>query len=722
MNNPKCFDPCPVDASQNAPGSENPSHSRQALKHGGHFLVLADDGFMPLQLGSAYGLWDRDTRSINRWEMLLNGEPLRLLRQDASESVFAHFAYGNNKTGDLREQVILVDREIVIADERVHERITLTNFEVTPVEVVFDILHNADFVDMFEVRGTTRPARGEHLACVVASDKSAISFAYRGLDQRHMRASIEYQTVKPQALQTCGARFKLALAAGKTATIEIVISTELEGDKPQAAAPRFALALAAARTSYSDWRSQGATITTSNELLNAVLERGYRDLYILRQPTPKGGCLAAGIPWFSVAFGRDQCVTGLQTLPFLQELSKEILLLLAAYQGTVDDPWMEQVVGAIMHELRLGEMARLREIPFVPYYGTVDATQLFLMLLCRYVKWTGDLKLARRLWKHVKLAQRYIRGATIGGFICYGANKNALSNKGWKDSGDSVMHRDGALAEGPIALCEAQGYLYAAWTGLADLATQLGYTRQSRTFARKAATLKKRFNRDFWMEDRRFIALALDGKGKQCGVVSSNPGHLLDTGILDEDKAKAVAEALGKPDMFCGWGIRTLSSSERRYNPMSYHDGSVWPHDNSLIMPGLCQTGQQALAHDVLRGMLAAAESDSEHRLPELFCGFERKPGDRSPVRYPVSCVPQAWAAGTMFLMLSACLGLQPDARKRELRIVHPSLPHWLESVTVSKLRVADAVVDLQFQHVFGGEVRCWVSRKWGDVTVIVER
>jgi glycogen debranching enzyme len=722
MSKNQCFDPCPVEATQNAPGSDNPSHSRQALKHGGHFLVLADDGFMPLQLGAAYGLWDRDTRYINRWEMLLNGEPLRLLRQDSSESFAAHLTYGNNKAGDLREQVVLVDREIVIADERVHERITLTNFEVTPVDVVFDILHGVDFADMFEVRGAKRPARGEHLASVVPHDKSAITFAYRGLDERHMRASIEYPTVQPQALQACGARFKLALDAGQKAVIEVVISTELDGDTAAAPALRFEQALAGARQSYADWRSQGATITTSDALVNAVLERGYRDLYILRQPTPKGGCLAAGIPWFSVAFGRDQCVTGLQTLPFLPELAREILQVLAAYQGTVDDPWMEQVVGAIMHELRLGEMARLREIPFVPYYGTVDATQLFLMLLGRYVKWTGDLKFARRVWKHVKLAQRYIRGATIRGFICYGANKNALSNKGWKDSGDSIMHRDGTLAEGPIALCEAQGYLYAAWTGLSNLALELGYTRQSRTFARKAALLKKRFNRDFWMEDRRFVALALDGKGKQCGVVSSNPGHLLDTGILDEDKVHAVAEGLGKPDMFCGWGIRTLSSTEARYNPMSYHDGSVWPHDNSLTMPGLCQTGHHALAHDVMRGMLAAAESDSERRLPELFSGFERKPGDRSPVRYPVSCVPQAWAAGTMFLMLSACLGLQPDARKRELRVVRPSLPHWLEDVSVTKLRVGDAIVDLHFQRVFGGDVRCWVSRKWGDVTVIVER
>jgi glycogen debranching enzyme len=429
-----------------------------------------------------------------------------------------------------------------------------------------------------------------------------------------------------------------------------------------------------------------------------MIDQAGRDIFLLRQPTPKGPCLSAGLPWYAVAFGRDQAVTGMQIVSFAPGLSKQILKVLAAYQGTKNDKFTEEAPGRILHELRLGEMARCREIPFIPFYGTIDATPLWLLLLNRYVDTTGDIALARELWPNVERALDYLEKSTsdtTGGFLFYGGQgKSALSNQCWKDSGDSIMYKNGVLAKQPIATCEVQGYLFEAFSATARLAKALGHDEVSARLEGKAAALKVNFQKYFWLPQQKFVALALDGDAKPCSVISSNPGHLLNSGILERDMQDAVVSRLMQNDMYSGWGIRTLSSEEVKYNPMSYHDGTVWPHDNAMTIEGMAATGHPKEACTVMSSLIDAAATASDSRLPELFCGFPRTQFD-GPVPYPVSCVPQAWAAGSIFEMLKATLGIYPH--QDQIVVKNPALPHGVNKLTVDNLKCGDKSVNLSF-------------------------
>ncbi len=688
---------------------------------------------MPLSKGepAPFGLFRDDTRYLSGWQVYINGTHPRLLASEIDKGFTAKFVYGNSKVGDLPEQSLMLSRDLVIADG-LYEQLVVTNFNTHPVDCEIAIVFDADFADMFEVRGSKRPARGTTSGAKIESDKSEpgqaamdgknVSMAYTGLDKYTMRTLLRFRSpgveptitnATPQS-QMPGtiARFPLHLKARESQSIETSCRTwtdarfagspYMSGEKQPYA--NFAEALSKAQSDYQQWRADGATITTSDTALNDILDRAYRDLYILRQGTPRGTCLAAGTPWFACAFGRDQAVTALEMLVMRPDLAREVITILAAYQGTKHDNYTEERPGKILHELRLGEMARLGEIPFKPYYGTVDATPLWLMLVVRYARETGDMQTIKQVWPNVERALAYL-DTEIGdnGYLRYGGKPGAaLSNQGWKDSGDAVMYANGQLARAPIALCEPQGYVYEAWSGLAEIAAQLGHGDLSVKLANRASALKNRFNQDFWMPEKKFVALALDGQGKQCDVISSNPGHLLATGILDDERARAVAGRMMQPDMFCGWGIRTLSASEAAYNPMSYHNGSVWPHDNALAVEGLSSVGMKVEAYKVMEGLKLAAQHQADMRLPELFCGFPRKDAN-APIRYPVSCVPQAWAAGSMFLILSSCLGIKPDAPSKTLRISHPYLPEWLDSVAFKGLKVGDGKVDLRFCHTSDG-------------------
>lgn len=704
--------------------ADNPAHTRLTVKHGALFLVTNEQGMMPGDSRAGYGLYRDDTRFLNRWQFNINGAPLRLLRASVAEGFAGKFVYGNPNLRDIPEQTLLVQQDIVIVEGRLRVRLTVTNFGVADVPARLNIGFGADFYDIFEVRGATRAQRGTQSASVVGGKSRVVRYSYVGLDGVEMATRVSFSSETPISLTENVASLNLSLKHGKehSAVVDVCIES-VSTDAVRLTMPTFEADAALARSQYEAWLTAGATITTGDQIFNELLERSYRDLYILRQPSPRGNCLAAGIPWFTVAFGRDQCIAGMQTVALLPELAREIVEMLAAYQGTIDDDYTAQKIGKIMHELRIGEMARLKEIPFIPYYGTADATQLWLMLLVRVYEWTGDLKFVRRLWPKVKLALSYLDRevrATTGGYVTYGGKPGAaLTNQGWKDSHDSIMYSDGKQAKGPIALCEVQGYLYSAWSGLSKLALALGYRRQSRTLDRQAAALKERFQRDFWMPEKNFVALALDGDGRQCDVVSSNPGHLLGTGILDSDKAHAVAMRLVGTDMFCGWGIRTLSSDEAAYNPMSYHNGSVWPHDNAEAVYNCTRIGRMREAHEVLLGMYHVARNEPGLRLPELFSGFGPYEFD-GHVSYPVSCSPQAWAAGSMFHMLVACLGLHPDAANRELRILGASVPRWLGTVSVTGLRVGQCNVDLEFVSTMDGGTTCRVLRKSGELRVTV--
>jgi glycogen debranching enzyme len=428
----------------------------------------------------------------------------------------------------------------------------------------------------------------------------------------------------------------------------------------------------------------------------------------------------AGLPWYAVPFGRDSLIAALQALPIRPELAKAVIRTMARFQGTKEDAWRDEEPGKIMHEIRFGELARSGQIPFTPYYGTIDATPLFLILIAEVYRFTGDLDFVREFAESAKRAFEWIDkfgDPDRSGYTSYvRKSEKGIDNQGWKDSGESVVHRDGRLAEAPIALCEVQGYVYMARRQWSELFRLLGDNKMAERLAAQAEDLKRRFNRDFWMEDEQFVALALDRQRRQVGTVTSNPGHCLMTGILDEEKARHVASRLLAPDLFNGWGIRTMSSQAVAYNPMSYHNGSVWPHDNSLILLGLQEMGFHEEASRLMEGLISAASHFEDYRLPELFCGYGREEGE--PVPYPVACSPQAWAAGTVFVLLRTMLGLKPEPEQKRI-VLSPVLPDGIGSLRVRRLCVGNGHLDVNLVRA-DGKVHVSVDRNTTGWSVVI--
>lgn len=695
------------------------AHPRNAVKHGSHFLVLDESGLIPSCNTLGYGYYRYDTRHLSSMEIALNDRPLSLLSSDFSKGYGAELLYTNNHSEMAAQQKVTLHRKIVMTDVY-WEQITLENFDFAPLQVELALRFQSDFADIFEVRGTNRPGRGQRM--LPTHERATIFLAYRGLDDVLLETVIEFKNVLPNKISDGEATFLITLPVRQPLDIEICISTRWNQKSPnsQANGATYNEAESIADHSYTSWRADMTTIETDLNMFNVAIENCYRDLYMLRQPTPKGLGIAAGIPWYCALFGRDTAITALQLLPFAPDLARGCIDVLAAYQGEKTDTFRAERCGKILHELRVGEMARLNEIPHSPYYGTVDATQLWLILLCEYVDWTGDVEYAHSMWPHVKSALRFLELATRGGYITYKRESNlGLENQGWKDSGDSVTHKNGVLAEPPIALCEAQGYLYYAWIKVARLAQKLGYNPVAIKLQNRARALKDRFQSDFWMSDENYLAIALDKDGNQVQSVSSNPGHCLWSEILSPEQANLVADRLMSSDLFSGWGIRTLSSEASSYNPLSYHNGSVWPHDNGIICEGLRKLGRPKDILVVLSAMYDAMRRQSDFRLPELFCGFERL-NSAHPIDYPVSCRPQAWAAGAIFQMLRACINLAPDAVNRRLRIVDPVLPGWLNQLRIYGLKLGNAQVDIALRRE-GESTYCTVLRKQGEIRVVIE-
>ncbi|MBS1997819.1 MAG: amylo-alpha-1,6-glucosidase [Cyanobacteria bacterium SZAS LIN-2] len=697
------------------------AHPRLVLKHGNQFMVLDREASIPACNTLGFGYYRNDTRHLSQWEILLDDVALSLLSFDVEKGYAGSFLYTNPQTPTLSQQKLMVQRQILISDT-VYERLVIENFSAEEIAIKLRIKCQSDFADMFEVRGLNRPERGQRMIPTTDRQGRRVFLAYKGADDILLETIVEFDGQKPDSLTQGEATYQLLLPVRTPWVLDIRIYTrDIDSSKNIAETERknFQSLLIAADQQFLDWRGSGAQLSTKAEIVNLTIERSLRDIYILRQSTPKGPGLAAGIPWYCAVFGRDSAIAAMQLVPFYPEIARECIEVLAAYQGTQTDEFRAERPGKIMHELRLGELARLNIIPHTPYYGTVDATSLWLIALERYLQWTGDLQFAERLWPNVQHALTWLENNGDGYLSYKRESPQGLENQGWKDSGNSICHLNGSLAIPPIALCEAQGYLYASLLAIANIGDMLGHSQIGAYLRLKAKTLKVNFINDFWLPAEQFLALALDFEGRQVKAIASNAGHCIWTGILDGAKAEKVVDRLLSEDMDTGWGLRTLSSTALTYSPMSYHNGSVWPHDNAIIMDGMRKIGRIRDAHQLMSSLIDVAQHQQDFRLPELFCGFERSDWSR-PIDYPVSCSPQAWSAGSIFQMIGSCLNFQPDATKNVLRIIDPSLPPWMEQVTVRNLKVGKSSLDIAF-NVANGQTFCQILRKAGDLRVIIE-
>ncbi len=595
-------------------------------------------------------------------------------------------------------------------------RLRVSNFSLEPVEFELSVGFGADFADIFEVRGMQRDARGRLLPPEIRRD--AVVMAYRGLDGA-VRSTAMHFDPAPESLSPERAAFAVRLAPRGHAEYFVTAACACEGG-PAAAPAHYGEAYSALEARLNE-RAGSSRLETRNGLFSNWLNRSTTDLFMMLTDTREGPYPYAGIPWYSTVFGRDGIVTALQTLWLHPGIAAGVLRHLASLQARESLPERDAEPGKILHEMRRGEMAALGEIPFGLYYGTVDATPLFVYLAGRYLSRTGDLALIRALWPHVEAALVWCdrHGDRDGdGFVEYAAKAvGGLSQQGWKDSEDSVFHADGALAKGPIALCEVQGYVYAAKVEAAGMAEALGRSEMAARLRREAEALRERFIKAFWCADIGAYALALDGAKRPCRVRSSNAGQCLFTGIADDHHAGRIADLMLSEDMFTGFGVRTIASGESRYNPLSYHNGSVWPHDNALIALGLGRIGRRADAGRILEGMFQAGLFMDQLRLPELFCGFIRRPGE-GPTLYPVACNPQAWASGAPYMLLEACLGIQVDSRAERIVFNNPMLPACLDDLRITGLRAGGGSVDLVLRR-HAEDVTIEITRRSGKLEVV---
>ncbi|MDX2169445.1 MAG: amylo-alpha-1,6-glucosidase [Deltaproteobacteria bacterium] len=681
-----------------------PARGRQlVLNHGDSFAIVTESGDCPLSGREPFGVCHAGTRFVDRFELRVNGvAPLLLSAEvtaDGSEQI-SYLTNADERRGDelvAQRDTVALERRKALCDGTLFETLTAHNYGAVPFQLQLALLFAADFADIFELRGMERRRRGRRYAPRVVG--SRVVTRYDGLDGVERRLELEFGDLAWRLDPDC-ASLTVRLPPGGDVRASVTARCVVEPLVGARTAPaRRDTALAAVRAERARTAAQFPAITSTNALFDEWLSRSRSDLALLRHVGPHGDYLYAGVPWFATIFGRDGLLSGWETLAFAPEISAGVLCRLAATQGAREDPERDEAPGKILHELRHGEMAACGEVPFGRYYGSVDATPLFVALLAAYVERTADLEQARALWPAAEAASEWITSSLDArGYLSYlRRTPSGLANQGWKDSHDAISHCDGTLAEPPIALCEVQGYVYAALLGMAQLSERLG-SGDADAWRAQARGLQERFVRDFWLADEGTYALALDAAGRPCRVVASNAGHCLATGIAAREHAAQVAARLMRNDCFCGWGIRTLAESARRYNPMSYHNGSVWPHDNALIAAGFARHGDAARAAELMTALFDASRQLPDCRLPELFCGFDRVQADR-PVSYPVACRPQAWAAASVFLLLQAALGLSIDAWKRRVTFTRPCLPSWLDAIELRGLRVRDAHLDLRIMR-----------------------
>jgi glycogen debranching enzyme len=732
--------------------------SVQVLKHGNRYLLT--DSFGDIHPDSrGLGLYRGDSRSLSCAVLRVGGVRPVLLQTSVGGNYRGSIQMTNpsaDRNPDAKVHPLdgLVGRTIGISRERLigadgyEERVRIVNHAALPASIPLELELGMDGADIFEVRGFPRTERGRLLPIAITDRR--VTFRYDGVDGiqylTHVELSEAASSVEPVADvaadgRNAGAALRLswALTLGPGEVHEVcwtVWTTQREApasSRDEATgrrevdvlfppAPRVSGDEGAA--AYHAWERGTTSVVSDHELFNLVLKRSVSDLRLLinEGPGPNERYVAAGVPWFATLFGRDALIAAFQSLAFRPQIAVETLEVLAAYQATEDDPWRDAEPGKILHELRTGELARAGELPHTPYYGSVDSTPLWLILLGATFDWTGDRELVDRLWPNALAALEWIDkyGDHDGdGFVEYERrSERGLLNQGWKDSSDAIRDRAGAEAHAPIALAEVQGYVFDAKRRMAQLARVRGEAELAARLDTEAEALAARFEAAFWVEDQRYYAMALDGDKRQFDAIASNAGQCLWSGIVAPERAQDVVDQLLRPAMFSGWGVRTFAAGQPGYNPIGYHTGTVWPHDTSLIAAGFKRYGFDDASNRLAGQMMEAAQRFADYRLPELFCGFDDT-DSHTPVPYPVACSPQAWAAGASFLFLQTMLGLRAHADRGELELFHPHLPDWIGKVTLTDLRVGDASVDLLF-HRWRGTTSAEVLRKVGDLAVTI--
>jgi glycogen debranching enzyme len=709
-------------------------HAESSLADDRTLVLLHNDTFaifdrygdiQPVGLGQQ-GLFHQETRYLSSLELRIQGHKPLLLSSVTGEDNVMVTVDLTNPDMELPSGVLLprgtlhLYRNKFLADGVCLDQITIHNFGHQPVETELSFAFGADFKDIFEVRGQKRQRRGHYLP-EETERGGGVVLAYEGLDQVLRRTRL--QCSGTSALGTSGEiTVPVRLGPQQEQVFSLNVFCECNGARRDVVS--FDEALLRVHCERNASPLAGVDIYTSNEQFNDWFNRSRADLSMMLAHTPFGPYPYAGVPWFSTAFGRDGIITALELLWLAPEVAKGVLSYLAATQATHNDPERDAEPGKILHETRKGEMAQLREVPFGLYYGSVDSTPLFLFLAASYYQRTADAEFLRSIWPNIQAALDWIdRFGDIDGdgFVEYARKTDSgLLQQGWKDSQDSVFHSGGALATGPIALCEVQAYVYAARNGIAAVAKDLGHLDLSFSLKAKSEELRRKFSTAFWSDELGMFALALDGNKRQCRVRSSNAGQCLFSGIASKTQTIRTNESLLSPGIFSGWGIRTIATEEKRYNPMSYHNGSVWPHDNAMIAFGARDLPEKNIALKVLSGLLDLSLFVDMRRLPELICGFPRRPG-RGPTLYPVACAPQAWSAGAIFMTLQACLGLSISAKESRLHLYHTALPQALERVEVRNLRIRDSLIDIAFER-YAETVGVNVLRRSGDVEILASK
>jgi glycogen debranching enzyme len=702
------------------------------LKNKRVYFLTKPDGSIPQGNNHGYGLYYGDCRYLNTYQMKIFDSDLNVLVSNSGKGFRGVYELTNNEImieagKHLRRDEIGITWERVIEEENptLHDLLTIKNYELEDVDIRLSITFNSQFEAVFAIRGLLPIQPGELLPA--KWEDGAIHFAYAGADDIYRHLGVHFSR-QPDENDECTVHFDFHLRPmqSEKLAISLIITNGKDAEEvkqKERKQPEISQIQEMLKKPPVDWKSLGTDISSNSLLLNNLIDRSMLDLFMMKDELNGKRYFGAGVPWFVTLFGRDSIIIAMQLLMFDPDISAETLQLLASFQGEEENEWRDEQPGKILHELREGELATIGEIPHTPYYGTVDATMLFLVLIARHAAWTGDLSLFRELKGNIDRALEWIDkygDLNQDGYIEYESlSGSGLVNQGWKDTGDAVLNADGSLAVPPIALVEVQAYIYMAKTTIADLFERDGDKDRAEQLIQEAEELKERFNQDFWNDELGTYILGFQKDRKPVAVVTSNPGHALWAGIADKEKGEKTAQRLMKADMFSGYGIRTLSDKEFPYNPIGYHLGTVWPHDNGIIAAGFRKYGFNDYAQQIFNGLKEAALGFDDYRLPELFGGFP-KDQYQVPVSFPIACHPQSWAAGSIIFMLESYLGLKPEAFDNRLLIEKPMLPDFIDRLTLRKLRVGQAQVDLKFVRKENETIEVEVLSVEGELEVII--